>query len=146
MSYSTMEAALQVQLEALPELKGRTTRDDASILNKGHPHAAILAYNSLLESAIAFDGEYQSEWSIDIRVYARYQNDGQVRASMRDLRDAILNRIRAHRTLDRTSGCLDCQVVSGRRDAEQVEIGAVKYYREIISVRVTEISTVPSEE
>lgn len=146
MSYSTLQAALQAQLEALPELKGRTTLDDATILNKGHPHAAILAYSSFTEAAIAFDSEFQSEWVVDIRLYARYQNDGQVRASMRDLRDAIIDRIRAHRTLGNTAGCLDCQVTSGRRDAEQVEVGAVKYYREIISVRMTEISSVPSED
>src|SRR3990167_7559585 len=104
MSYEIVENALVIQLETLSGIfaKGTVSRGDQLILNKGPERAVILLYADFEQQEFAMDS-VKHVWSITLLVHVKYRSDAQVQNDARDTRQAIIDRISTHPTLNRTA-------------------------------------------
>lgn len=148
MSYETVEAALQTQLQATATLSdAQVTLADWDVLAQGHDQAAVLEYWGFESEEQAFGGAIWTTWTTRVHLYARYTDDAAVQNLLRDVRQEIINRVHQYPRLNNTAGVQNAFPRRGHWDDPQmVEIGGIRFLREYIEIEIVEDVTVTLQE
>ncbi|KKN51414.1 hypothetical protein LCGC14_0623110 [marine sediment metagenome] len=140
MSYETIEAAVEKQIEAIKEFKtDQVSRGDWRILHAGTSHAAVLEYGGFRVRYESIGGGTTFFWTVTIHLFGRYTDDDVVHNILRDRRQDIVDRLLQFPQLNGTAGVIDSKPERGSwADPQLVEIGSVAFLEEIIEVVVEE--------
>ncbi len=138
MSYETVEAGLQKEIQTIPGFTDdQVSINDHRVLATGHPHVAILNYFSFVAERDSADQKTLFTWTTRITLYVRYTTDADSANAMRDRRNEIITRILQNPKLSNTA--FDSLPIRGSVSTnERVEIGGVSYLVEFIDVEIEE--------
>lgn len=144
MSYETVEAALKTQLATIANLT--VVLNDATKIQGGSQKVAILKYGRFSQERFSHGGDHMLTWEIEIELYCRYVNDADTRNNLRDVRNAVINRINAYPRLADASEVFDAFIVRGQKLPEAVTLGGAHYLGEQIICQVREELSVSYQE
>lgn len=136
MSYESVEAALQTQLNNVSDLK--TALNDGTKIQSGFTSAAIIKFSRFTQEEVGMGGEHQINWYLDVDLYCKYKNDAETRNLIRDKMQAIIDRVNAYPHLGNASGVFNAIVMSGEMVPNVVQFGSFQCLMQRMTVKVDE--------
>jgi len=143
MSYESVESALATILKAIAAFNDdQVTRADWRVLAGGAPHGVVLEYGGFTSSPEALAGVAVHTWTVQVHLYARYTDETEgtgVHNVLRERRQDIIDQILKNPTLGDEVGILLAYPTSGDwADPQEVEIGSVVFFHEVVNVEIEE--------
>ena len=139
MSYATMEAALQTQIQTLT---GFTKSDrnvvlyDVGSLNRGSSKGVVLRFGGMEHELVALGGEQIHRWFINITIYVRYKNESDAQENLRSNMQSIIDRIDQYPKL---GGVAFYAWVSAVEETPvEIALGGVKFLGRSLRVAIEE--------
>lgn len=136
MSYESVQEALKTQLDTVAQLA--VYLEDSTKIQGGAQKIAKLSYAGMEQERRSMGGDHVITWTIEIELYFRYTNDAATRNGLRDLRNAILNRVNAYHKLGGASGVFDAFITRGETRDEDIRFGSIQYYGESLFCEIQE--------
>lgn len=137
MTFQAVEGAVIALLATVAPLSwDQVGRSDATMLDAGYESFVVTRYAAFAQEDHAAGGCKLQTWDLDCELHVKWTDDAQVQADLTTLRQNIIDRVGVKPTLDGESYWAD--VVSGAQVPDEVEVGSVKYQREVLRLRVQE--------
>ena len=137
MSFDSVEDAVVAFFATITGLSAaQIGRSDAKMLSAGYGQFVVTRYAGFDQIDHAARGCKLQTWDIDCELHVKWQDDDQVQADLTTLRQRIIDGVGTKPTMNGTAYWAD--IVSGAQIPEAVEVGSVKYQREVLRLRFQE--------
>ena len=139
MSYATMEAALQTQIQTLT---GFTKSDrnvvlyDVGSLNRGSSKGVVLRFGGMEHELVALGGEQIHRWFVNVTIYVRYKNESDAQENLRTNMQLIIDRIDQYPKLG--GAAYYAWPSSVEEQPEEIALGGVRFIGRSIRVAIEE--------
>ena len=146
MSYSSVEDALKTLLQAVSGYStDNVSEGDYRILGTGQTKAMVLQPGAFRRANMA-PGIQENQWTVNVELFIPFQDEiSTIAAAIRTEVAAIIAKIDAYPTLNRTSGVLLGAIESGD-EPEIWAVGSRRWWRQLLRVTIKEQTTVASSE
>ena len=139
MSYATMEAALQTQIQTLTGFaKGdrNVVLYDVGSLNRGSSKGVVLRFGGMDHSLWTMGGTHLHTWFINCTLYVRYKNESDAQEALRTNMQLIIDRIDQYPKLG--GSAYYAWVSSMEETPEEIALGAAKFIGRSLRIAVEE--------
>ncbi len=146
MSYTTVEDALKTLLQAVTGYStANVTEGDYRILGTGQTKAMVLQPGAFRRTNSA-PGVQVTDWTVNVELFIPFQDEiSTIAAAIRTEVAAIIAKLDAYPTLNRTSGVLLGAIESGD-EPEVWSVGSRRWWRQLMRVTIKEQSLVATSE
>ena len=115
MSYNTVEAGLATVIKLADGFdSSNVTQGDYRILAKGLSKAVVLSPGSFSSEVVAAPRRLRQSWIVDLDLFIPFTDEiSSAAASVRSVRQTIMDKIDQYPTLNGTSGVINAFIASG---------------------------------
>jgi len=145
MSYASVEDALRTLLQAVSGYStANVSEGDYRILGTGQTKAMILQPG--IFSRVNAPGIQENKWTVNVELFIPFQDEiSTVAVAIRTERQAIIDKLDANETLNRTVGVLFGAIESGD-EPEIWAVGSRRWWRQLLRVTIKESTTTATAE